>query len=93
MDGKSLIEIIDEISADEKRTRGCLDTQIHDARIEGMGEIDEFLIAEFEKETNLRRKWVIALVIRNYHPPAEVFAGAHTHDDGDGNQIFVESPE
>ena len=87
------MEIIEQISAAEKRTRGCLKTEMNDARIVLTPEDYELLVAEFEKETNQRRKWVIACIIINYHEDAEMFFHTHRGVDEYGNDIFIENPE
>ena len=55
MNGKSIMEIIEQISAAEKRTRGCLKTEMNDARIVLTPEDYELLVAEFEKARGLLR--------------------------------------
>ena len=90
---KSLMAIVDKITG-EKKTRGCLNTEIDDKMGSSWRTIyrDFLLIASFEKETNLRRKWVIACLIP-HHKPAEIFFNHHRCFDEDDNEIFTENPE
>ena len=93
MTGKSPMEIVDQILVHEKRTRGCLHTEMDKAQIKRTPESDDLLIAEFEKETNLRRKWFIACLIQNIHESANRFFEHHKGFDEYDNHIFIESPE
>ena len=92
MNEKRLIEIVDKISADENRTRGCLHTEMNDARIQRTTETDELLIAEFEQEKMGRRQWIIACLILNIHQPAERFFHLHRTFNEHGEDVFSEKP-
>jgi hypothetical protein len=88
MNKKRLIGIVDKISADENRTRGCLHTEMDNARIQRTTETDELLITEFEQETNERRQWIIACLILNIHQPAEQFFHLHRTFNEHGEDVF-----
>jgi len=95
MNGKSIMDIIHEISSDEARTLGCLETLLGEAGIKRWTispEDNAWLIEEFENiTTNLRRKWFIASLILNTHVHlAEPFFDKHHAYDKDGNGIFIE---
>ena len=87
------MEIVDQLTANEKRTLGCLYEEMRMARIKLTPEINGLLIAEFEKETKPRRKWFIACLILDIHESAESFFQHHKGLDESDNHIFIESPE
>lgn len=88
-----LMEVIDRITQDEDRSRGCLYTQIGDENINLNDDCVEFLKSEYDKEESpTRRKWVLSQLIRNRYSPADDFAFNHTIYDEDNRQIYCETP-